>query len=444
MKDLITKSLLSSLVCAYIISFSGCIDDRAIFAVSDINESGNIVIDPNADDDDDNLTNGQESDIGTDPADPDTDDDGLDDGLEVKVIGTNPLKSDSDGDGVKDGIEVVGTYPDETITEAGDVVTAGHKTYIIENDTLQVSKPISIKDFEGKEAANTHHNSFTDKGDKIDALDPMNDSDWDTKQNIVETRDDKTNPLNSKDRGLWIYETPTGIIMEKNDFIYVPAIGDKGGFWMSKYEARQGDKKLDENIDFPTIVRKYFRMITGEIPTGYQTADKSGTPLYTADFKLSALNPISGIYGFEAAYILNNSQIENGIPIGLPSLGQYTHVIKLLSNNSVGNSIINYDPNVEETYKREIYALQSGVKEFTGTIVELPFAYASWDEIKIIKNIEDLAYVGSNTDGNIGMTSNRALAIIGTGFIDLRYSISYADNGDITAIGFRAASDYIK
>ncbi len=443
MKDLITKSLLSTLVCAYIISFSGCIDDRAIFAISDINESGNVVIDPNADDDDDNLTNGQEQELGTDPADADTDDDGLDDGLEVKVIGTDPKRDDSDGDGVKDGIEVIGTYKDETVTESGDVVTAGHKAYDIENETLKVDKPISIKDFEGKEPANTHHNEFTDKGDKIDALDPMNDSDWDTKQNIVETNDDKTKPLNKNDRAPWIYETPVGMLMEDNGFIYIPAVDDKGGFWMSKYEARQGDERLDENINFPTIVKKYFKMITGEEPSGFLSADKSGTPLFKADLKLSPYDPIKGIYGFEAAYILDNSQIQGALPIGLPSLAQYTHVIKLLNNNKVNNSVIDYDPNVEEEYAREIYALQSGVKEFTSTLVKLPFASTSWGGMSITKNPENLAYVGSNTNGEIGMTSNTALAIIGTGFIDLRYSISYADNGT-QAIGFRAASDYIK
>ncbi len=446
MKNLLTKSLLSSLVCAYIVSFSGCIDDRAIFAdanktIPDSNTTGNL--NPDGDEDGDGLTNGQEVDIGTDPRKPDTDGDGLDDGLEVKIIGTDPKSNDSDSDGVTDGIEVIGTYTDETLSDAGDVLTAGHKAYTIENNTLQVSAPISIKDFEGKTAANTHHNNFTDQGDKIDALDPMNDSDWDTKQNKTETQDDKTNPLNKNDRGLWIYETPVGIIMEKHNFIYVPAIDGNGGFWMSKYEATQGDMTLDGNINFPTILRKYFKMITGEIPTGL-SADKSGTPLSTVEFKISPYDSKVGIYGFEAAYMLDNSQIEGGLHIGLPSLAQYTQVIKLLSHNEVENSILYYDPKVEEGYKREIYALQSGVKEFTNTLIKLPFPHTFWEGMQITKNPENLTYVGSNLNGNIGMTSDTALAIIGTGFIDLRYSISYADNGTQTAIGFRGASDYIK
>ena len=48
---------------------------------------------------------------GTDPNDPDTDDDGINDGDEV-AAGTNPTNPDSDGDGVADGVEtMLGTDP---------------------------------------------------------------------------------------------------------------------------------------------------------------------------------------------------------------------------------------------------------------------------------------------------------------------------------------------
>jgi len=71
----------------------------------------NDPIDALEDEDGDGLTNRQELvDLGTDFADPDTDDDGIDDGEEV-VAGedgfeTSPLLPDSDGDGVRDGLEV--------------------------------------------------------------------------------------------------------------------------------------------------------------------------------------------------------------------------------------------------------------------------------------------------------------------------------------------------
>jgi hypothetical protein len=62
--------------------------------------------------DDDNLIDSREFDEGTDPADPDSDDDGLVDGLEVNNLGTDPLVADSDGGGATDGEELVnGTDP---------------------------------------------------------------------------------------------------------------------------------------------------------------------------------------------------------------------------------------------------------------------------------------------------------------------------------------------
>ncbi|MFT5041018.1 MAG: hypothetical protein ACI8TX_001989 [Hyphomicrobiaceae bacterium] len=62
----------------------------------------------------DGLTNKQEHDIGTDPNDNDSDDDGLLDGVESNTgifvgtgdTGTDPLNADSDGDGLSDGDEV--------------------------------------------------------------------------------------------------------------------------------------------------------------------------------------------------------------------------------------------------------------------------------------------------------------------------------------------------
>ncbi len=49
---------------------------------------------------------------GTDPLDPDTDGDGIPDGMEVAVYGTDPLERDSDGDGVEDWYEIYVAFPD--------------------------------------------------------------------------------------------------------------------------------------------------------------------------------------------------------------------------------------------------------------------------------------------------------------------------------------------
>ena len=54
----------------------------------------------------DGLTDSDEAGLGTDPANPDTDGDGLDDGLEVLTLGTDPLSPDTDSDGADDPLEV--------------------------------------------------------------------------------------------------------------------------------------------------------------------------------------------------------------------------------------------------------------------------------------------------------------------------------------------------
>jgi hypothetical protein len=64
-----------------------------------------------ADSDDDGLSDGAEVDLGTYPLDADSDHDGLPDGAEVE-LGTDPLNADSDHDGLSDGAEVeLGTDP---------------------------------------------------------------------------------------------------------------------------------------------------------------------------------------------------------------------------------------------------------------------------------------------------------------------------------------------
>ncbi len=69
----------------------------------------------------DGLTNLQEYNLGTDPDNPDTDGDGLDDGPETQGVGsrppTNPTMIDTDNDGLNDGVESnSGTFVDNTDT----------------------------------------------------------------------------------------------------------------------------------------------------------------------------------------------------------------------------------------------------------------------------------------------------------------------------------------
>ena len=87
--------------------------------------------DPNdPDSDDDGLNDWGEVSVGTDPANPDTDGDSLSDGDEVNTYNTLPLNPDTDGDEVNDGTEVAdGTDPlhsptltinDITVSEPAD------------------------------------------------------------------------------------------------------------------------------------------------------------------------------------------------------------------------------------------------------------------------------------------------------------------------------------
>lgn len=85
------------------------IDDISVYTTADSDNDGILdFFESNT-----GIYNGPE-DTGTDPNDPDTDDDGLNDGEEVNTYSTDPTNPDSDGDGYSDGHEVdVETDPDD-------------------------------------------------------------------------------------------------------------------------------------------------------------------------------------------------------------------------------------------------------------------------------------------------------------------------------------------
>ncbi|MHA1847789.1 MAG: hypothetical protein ACTSYS_10270 [Promethearchaeota archaeon] len=71
------------------------------------------------DNDNDNLTNYEEEQHGTDPNARDTDLDGLDDYVEIKIMGTSALCNDTDGDGVLDGLDPYPLDPEKTTNNKG-------------------------------------------------------------------------------------------------------------------------------------------------------------------------------------------------------------------------------------------------------------------------------------------------------------------------------------
>ena len=99
----------------------------------DLDSDDNGILDQDDDFDGDGLSNIEESRLGTDVADSDTDNDGLSDGVEVANgmraiyepdVDTNPLDADTDDDGISDGEEaIVGV--DGVITDPLDADTDG-------------------------------------------------------------------------------------------------------------------------------------------------------------------------------------------------------------------------------------------------------------------------------------------------------------------------------
>lgn len=100
--------------------------ETAIAATLTIISQSYTPVPPPNDNDADQLSNQQEQILGTDPNNPDSDQDGLNDGLEVLVYSSDPRRADTDGDGLTDPQEInqYGTLPNNPDTD-GDGVWDG-------------------------------------------------------------------------------------------------------------------------------------------------------------------------------------------------------------------------------------------------------------------------------------------------------------------------------
>jgi hypothetical protein len=120
---------------------------------SESDHDGNGVSDALEDADNDNLTNIEEQAYGADPLLEDTDNDGLKDGYEVKVSQTDPLSKDSDNDGLPDDSEIrLGTEPNDPDTNNNGILD-GNESYAshLSNVTLGISVSVVGKGDLGKE-----------------------------------------------------------------------------------------------------------------------------------------------------------------------------------------------------------------------------------------------------------------------------------------------------
>ncbi len=86
------------------------------------------------DTDGDGLTDVREAELGTDPNNPDTDDDGISDGDEVYVHMTDPLNSDTDGDWLYDGGELIKNTDPNNPDSDNDGLTDGQEYYVFNTD----------------------------------------------------------------------------------------------------------------------------------------------------------------------------------------------------------------------------------------------------------------------------------------------------------------------
>lgn len=99
--------------------------------------SEEVVEDPTLDSDEDGIPDQIELEIGTDPFDPDTDGDGLEDGQELYEFNTDPLVADTDGDGLSDGDEVLVYDTDPLIPDSDeDGLSDGDEILIYRTDPL--------------------------------------------------------------------------------------------------------------------------------------------------------------------------------------------------------------------------------------------------------------------------------------------------------------------
>ncbi len=93
----------------------------------------------NTDKDQDGLLKKEEQQLGTDPNNPDSDNDGLKDGEEVNTYKTNPLKSDTDGDGLSDYDELMKYKTDPLKTDSdGDGLSDGEEILKFKTNPMNV------------------------------------------------------------------------------------------------------------------------------------------------------------------------------------------------------------------------------------------------------------------------------------------------------------------
>jgi large repetitive protein len=147
---------------------------------------------PLADPDGDGLATFEETDIGTDPYDADSDDDGLDDGEEVEVTGTDPLNADSDEDGLEDlqELDETGTDPldpdsdDDGLLDGVEVLDLGTDPLDADSDDDGLDDGVEV------DVGADPLDEDTDDDGLLDGPDGLGDDDEDGIINVLDPTDD--------------------------------------------------------------------------------------------------------------------------------------------------------------------------------------------------------------------------------------------------------------
>lgn len=409
--------------------------------------------DPLLDNDGDGLLNGEEDvnqngivdDGETDPNNRDTDGDGLWDGNEIKTYFTDPLNPDSDEDGVNDGREVY---------------TCDETTF----DTLKVTQ---------QAPANKNHG---DDPDRIDALDPYNDSDGDNWVNIGEKNkgtdpcDPNSFPEPEKCEGIEIAGAvyiPGGFDVDGDGVI-------ENGFWFTPYPASATSQKL-ASADYPNfneaISEKYQVLNGGDLT--YTTGNVyHSNPIYTPKFTDEGTNPdnyMSRLYGMDIPIAIESANIPacadndgNSYEPTIPSNKQYIHILKLLEayttdDVTIKNGLLGVDPNVPLDYETKVYYMEH-FREYTRDIVYLdgftqPSQLPSYWRVLVGEQIlyeevngKPLAWADVDVGfGAPGWMDPMAIVVRTKGWIvDLSFGVGSGDGTPNNGVIFRMATPYLK
>lgn len=248
------------------------------------------------------------------------------------------------------------------------------------------------------------------------------------------SQDDELFGLSSKGaKKEWITESLKAKVMIDNGFVYIPGGfdvdgdgKDEGGFWLSVYEAKE-DKGLNSEISLKnldsvqSLLIEHFKVFDPK--DEYQRFNKDLTN--ESKFSTKLIRDVAGIdvkkvifseegniskevSPLEAVISLENSQIQDGEKISLPSEKQWMQLVKLVINNPknwtedkvgegklfqgdkygisnrryfvIENSILGVDEFVPTSYSVDVYDLSGSVAEWTSCMIEIGDRFLSGTE----------------------------------------------------------------